>query len=283
MKTGIAVNIARTFDGFENRISRVKELGYDCVDFQSFCDTDSLFFDGDMKELEKNCNRVRKIFEQYGIIPSQTHGPWRWPPRDSTKEEREERFEKMTRSLFGTKMIGCSHMVIHPIMPFGDNQNPHPDEFMKMNEEFFSALIRKAEEADVIIDFENMPMPALTLATPSQILEFVRKMNSPNMRVCLDTGHAAIFGLDLGECVKTSGKEFLASLHVHDNNGHSDQHLLPYEGVCNWENFTKGLIDIGFEGTVSLETDIRRNGLSADEIDSAEQKLAGICKKLAGR
>ena len=42
--------------------------------------------------------------------------------------------------------------------------------------------------------------------------------------------------------------------HVHDNDGSRDQHLAPYMGVLNWDNFVAGLAAIGFDKTLSFET-----------------------------
>jgi sugar phosphate isomerase/epimerase len=53
----------------------------------------------------------------------------------------------------------------------------------------------------------------------------------------------------------------LTILHIHDNNGHEDQHVLPYsclsnadEHVCDWQGFVEGLKEIGYSGTLAFET-----------------------------
>ena len=280
MRTGI--QWCPEFDVEKNlpELYDIKKLGYDCVDFQSFCHTENAFFQ-EPKEVKRLLKLVFDTANDAGITVSQTHGPWRWPPQDATKEDRDERFEKMVRSLYGTAELGCKDMVIHPIMPFGDYQNPHPDEFMEMNLEFFGRLTEEAVKAGVVIDFENMPMPALTLATPYQILDFVKKINSANFRVCLDTGHCAVTKTDPAEAVRAIGKEYLRVLHVHDNDGVSDFHWLPETGVINWTDFSKALHDIGFEGVFSLETNVNPKGLKPEEFYKKKIELAATAKRLA--
>ena len=280
MKTGISWNPEYDTEAHLPELYEIKELGYDCVDFQCFCHTEDDFF-GEQKEVDRLIKLVRGAAKEAGIIISQTHGPWRWPPQDATKEDRAERFEKMTRSLYGTAALGCTDMVIHPIMPFGDYQDPHPDEFMEMNLEFFGKLTEEAVKAGVIIDFENMPMPALSLATPYQILDFVKRINSPNFRVCLDTGHCAATKNDPAEAVRAIGKEYLRVMHVHDNDGIGDLHWLPETGVINWAEFSKALSDIGFDGTFSLETDVNPSGLTPQEYREARKNLALTANRLA--
>lgn len=282
MKTGIEWCPEKSVDNAEAELKEIKALGYDCVDFQSFCHTENIFFDGTVRDMEKLLKRVKIAAENAGIEISQTHGPWRWPPQDATEEDRSERFEKMVRSLEGTAMVGCTDMVIHPVMPFGDNQNPDPERFMEINLEFFNRLTLKAREYGVTIDFENMPMPALTLASPRQILDFAKQINSPYFRVCLDTGHCTMLKVDPGQAVREIGKQYLRVLHVHDNNGVSDLHWLPETGVIDWKNFSAALHEIGFDGVFSLETNVKPNGLEPEELLRKRQELSRTARRLAG-
>ena len=282
MRTGIEWCPEDHVEEKVRELYEIRELGYDCIDFQSFCHTENVFF-GNQSDVSANLKLVRDACADAGLTVSQTHGPWRWPPRDSTKEERDERFEKMVRSLYGTAELGCRDMVIHPIMPFGDWQDPYPEAFMEMNLEFFGRLTEEAKKAGVVIDFENMPMPALSLATPSQILDFVKMIDSPYFRVCLDTGHCAVTKNDPADAVRMIGREYLRVLHVHDNDGKGDFHWLPGTGVINWEEFSKALFDIGFEGVFSLETNVKPDGLGAEELRSKKKALADLAGRLAGK
>ena len=280
MRTGIQWCPEADIEEKIKELPVIKSLGYDCIDFQSFCHTENVFF-GEPAEVSRLLKTVRKAAEDAGLSISQTHGPWRWPPQDATKEDRDERYEKMVRSLYGTAELGCTDMVIHPIMPFGDYQNPHPDEFMEMNLQFFTRLTEEAVKAGVVIDFENMPMPALTLATPAQILGFVKAIDSPNFRVCLDTGHCSVTKSDPAGAVRLIGKEYLRVLHVHDNDGRGDFHWLPETGVIDWAEFSKALNDIGYEGVFSLETDVKPAGLTEKEYLEKRKELARTAYRLA--
>ncbi len=70
---------------------------------------------------------------------------------------------------------------------------------------------------------------------------------------CLDTGHALIGGQGILRTMRVLGKRVCA-FHVHDNNGVSDQHLAPYLGVLDWNQFIKGVAEIGFDKTMCFET-----------------------------
>ena len=46
----------------------------------------------------------------------------------------------------------------------------------------------------------------------------------------------------------------LRVLHVHDNRGDGDLHLLPYFGEINWQDFADALKETGFDGVFSYES-----------------------------
>ena len=69
---------------------------------------------------------------------------------------------------------------------------------------------------------------------------------------------------------------------VHDNDGVNDLHWLPYTGVIDWEDFSSSLDEIGFEGTVSLETAVPKK-IPEDIRPLQELSLSRIAYRIAGR
>ncbi len=279
MKIGIESSAYFGITGAEDGIARLKKHGFQAVDYQLFVDTENELFAMSDAEFEQHLMRDGDLAAAMGIEISQSHGPWRYPPRDFNPEEREERFEKMARSLHGTRLLGCKYMVIHPIMPFGTGEQSDPQAFMDINREFFRQLCAVAKQEQVIICLENMPFPELPLSRPSEILAFVKEINSPWLRVCLDTGHCAVCSVSPADAVRELGAEYLRVMHVHDNSGARDNHWLPYYGVIDWPEFTKALHEIGFEGALSLECAVSRK-LPADIIEHHQLGLALIAKSL---
>lgn len=125
-------------------------------------------------------------------------------------------------------------------------------------------------------------MRALSNSRPEAILRAVKEINSPFFRVCLDTGHCAVFGDSPADAVRLIGKEYLSTLHVHDNDGCGDCHWLPGAGVIDWQDFSDALAEIGFEGSVSLETAVDGNIPEPDR-EAAEIALFNTVRKIARR
>ena len=144
-------------------------------------------------------------------------------------------------------------MVIHPFLPFGWGAEIDKDKIWDVNVELFGKLLPIAIDCGVTICAENQPFTAIEMSTVAGVKELVRAIDSPNLKVCFDTGHANVFHDDIAKDVRLLGDD-LACLHVHDNKGNWDQHLIPYQGNIDWDGFLSALTEIGYKGTFSLET-----------------------------
>ncbi len=281
MRIGIDPSPYIRYYGRERGIELVAAHGYNCLDAQHLCNTEQELFAVSEAEFEKRLREDRALAASFGLTYTQSHGPWRWPPQDFTVEERAERYDKMARSIRGTAYIGAKHFVIHCIMPFGCDSGEERDIQVDMNREFFGRLLRVAEEYDVIIDLENLPFPRLPISRTSEVLNFVKSMNTPRMRMCLDTGHCSFYGDSPADSVRLIGKEYLTTLHVHDNDGPHDRHWEPGKGMIDWADFAHALREIGYDGVVSLETGVPGDVTDPAERDARERALVAITRRIA--
>lgn len=239
--------------GFEEGVRRIKKQGYDGMDYSEFVDTRTELFQKDAIGFRKYLEYQKTVCQSEGIEIYQAHGPWRYPPRDATEEDRAERLEKMTQAVEGAAILGCKKLIIHPIMPFGIQDEGHAEETHGLNLEFMGKLAEAGKVNDVMICYENMPMPLLSMASVPSVLKLVREINSDYFKVCLDTGHSVITKNTPGDAVRMIGKDTLQALHIHDNNGKHDVHIHPYAGVIDWEDFCMALKEIAFDGVMSFE------------------------------
>ena len=286
MKIGIVTYAYVDPYGYEKGIEKLKNHGYECIDYSShslpnLVDTEHEIFSLSETEFERVLRREGEFYRNEGIQISQTHGPWRYPPRDGTKEERDERFEKMCKAIRGTAYLGCENIVVHPLMPFGSHSDAEPDVQWEINLEFMSRLAVVGEEHGITVCFENMPFRELPLSSVREILRMVKTVNNKYFKVCLDTGHCSAIGESPAEAVRLLGKEDLRVMHVHDNNGIKDYHWLPGTGVIDWDDFSASLAEIGFDGTLSLETGVIRFANEGEELDLRERELAEFARKIA--
>ena len=78
------------------------------------------------------------------------------------------------------------------------------------------------------------------------------RLHSDCLGFCYDSGHEfAVSGKFL---LLNKYGSMLKALHLHDNNGKEDQHLLPGEGHLDWIKVTSQIRDTGYKGSLSLES-----------------------------
>ena len=256
----------------------IHEAGFDCADLTALDDVKNAFYTGDLETAKKLAAREREIAAAEGVRIHQVHGPW--PTDDKTEENRLQKRIYMERAIRLTPHFGAKYLVIHPDMPFGWGEEPDPAFARETNLLLFRAILPIAEEEGVILCIENMPMTRHALSPALPMYEFVRELDHPNLCMCLDTGHANVFGHDCGDIVRTIAP-VLKVLHVHDNMGDKDSHLYPFEGTVNWDSFINALREVGFDGVMSIESTLKERDMTADGHFEEAKKAANLARKLA--
>lgn len=118
------------------------------------------------------------------------------------------------------------------------------------------ALARLAEYARggrMLICLENYGDRALGLQTAADLIGLVRAVNSAQVKICLDTGHANMAGVDPAAFIREAGP-LLKALHIADNLGQHDNHMLPCgAGTVPWPDVLKALCAVGYDGLFNFE------------------------------
>ena len=84
-------------------------------------------------------------------------------------------------------------------------------------------------------------------------MHLVDSIASPDLCVCMDTGHLNLTGGHWSDFADWAGDR-LKALHIADNMGKTDNHILPYGlGTIRWEGFADTLRSIGYEGLFNFE------------------------------
>ena len=108
----------------------------------------------------------------------------------------------------------------------------------------FDRMIEAAERAGVTLAFEN-------LKRADRLYDFMVRVKSDKVGVCFDAGHNNCFFTDSRVCRDFA--KLIRAVHLHDNNGLKDQHLIPFDGKADWGMIRGELIDSAYTGAWSLE------------------------------
>ena len=124
-------------------------------------------------------------------------------------------------------------------------------------------MLPAADRCGVAIALENLLADSV-YSDMELLIEHVDHVGDARVGVCLDTGHANVLGYGLPDAVRKIGRRLLM-LHVHDNDGGSDQHAAPFAGCIEWPGFAAALDEVGYGGTLNLEVVDRANGPPASD------------------
>lgn len=162
-----------------------------------------------------------------------------------------------TRAVEACGMLGIRNMVMHSGFLPGYTYPDDMPVYCEAIAPFFRALIPVMEKHQVHILFENttekhcrggnfFPIYARDLNA------MVEYFHHPLFGAAWDVGHANMDDIDHAAQFCELGKN-LRAIHVHDNYGEKDLHLLPLMGSTDYDNIMQGLLQTGFDGYFTLE------------------------------
>jgi sugar phosphate isomerase/epimerase len=144
--------------------------------------------------------------------------------------------------------VGGTHLVVHP----GGLSDPEQVAARRdALAQGLSALADHAVGLNTMICVENMPSGVFPGSQMVELAQLVAELNRAQIRLCLDTGHANIVASAATETIEAG--RWLATTHVHDNNGRSDTHDPPGIGTVVWDEWLEALDQINYRGPVMLE------------------------------
>lgn len=205
---------------------------------------------------------VRKMAERYGICIECIHLPYgpgwdiseTFEPLRKAAVEGHKEIMKVCREVCPPNYF-VLHPSTEPILPekrathFGNAQ------------ESLSAL----ESGQLLV--ENLPRFCLA-NTADELLELIRPF--PQLRICCDVNHL------LQETPQSALGKFgklVKHLHISDNDGVNERHLLPGDGVIAWGEVIDTLEQIGYSGVFNYEV---RKYSAAEIIENKNRLFAGV-------
>lgn len=103
-------------------------------------------------------------------------------------------------------------------------------------------IVNYAKELGVKIAFENTKIKGY--------LEYIVD-HIPGVGICLDVGHMHAHFHDEFPFEKFVDKIY--AVHLHDNQGDKDAHLLPYDGTLDWDWLFRKLHECHYDGPITME------------------------------
>lgn len=238
-----------SFSGVE-MVEHFHKVGFEGIDYDLEAVTDTMDRDNWKAELSEVVERAQKygIQMDYGHLPFHHKG-------DTRANSILEMDGIMRWAIEAAGFAGIKNAVIHPLGKSISREEYDPEKEFQKNVDYFTPLAELATKCGVVFAFENMRSPDEAKGKHrfgSTAEEIARLADYFGMRNCWDFGHANTSKVPQGDSLRYLGRR-LAVLHVNDNHGGEDEHLLPFFGTTNWVEAMQGLKDSGFDGCFNYE------------------------------
>lgn len=171
---------------------------------------------------EENITKYKKTLESFSNILS-LHGPFLdLKPVSPDKIIREVSFNRYLTALTIGKELDVDYIIFHSQINPWLNEPRIKEINNNLNKEFWRDILKKIDGFNGTILIEN-----IFENDPILLKELIDTINLPNIKICLDIGHAKLrTNKDLENWVKIL-KDHIEYIHLHWNNGLYDQHSRP--------------------------------------------------------
>ena len=227
-------------DGYpaEQAVERLASLGFEGIDmgFDYWTFEGSPFLsDGYLTWAEG----LRAKADAVGVPYTHAHAPGE-----------ADKYDLAVRSIRAAAVLGARYLVVHPVFQNADGSYIKTSaRFLAVNAAAIKKLLPVAAECGVTLLSENILWE--DSSDPRMIAKLVKLVDSPLFGWCFDVGHAHCCGYEpdiLLQCAVAP-----LSIHIQDNDGTNDGHLIPGDGNVDWSLFLDTLKAVGYLGDCVLE------------------------------
>ena len=273
--------------GFEKALDIIADAGFEGADISLFgmCNPEDIF---NTDRYLARAEEIRDYAKKIGLLLTQSHAPFDF--HIEKPGEYEDRILPLTaRAIEIAGAMGIKNIVVHPL--HGLPYYGYEEDWFEKNMRYYRALIPVARACGVRVCVENMWEADArrgcfidsSCSRPAEFVRYIDALNDEHIGACLDIGHCAVVGENPEIYIRALGKERLAALHTHDNNFKGDYHTIPGNGKINFEEVMKALAEIGYEGDLTLESDVFLRGYPMEFKPQVSKFMASVAHYLAGR
>ena len=223
---GMNVNICNTNDEY---VARMKELGF------SAAHTASLTAPAEQA-------RIADLFARHGLFYEFLHSPFShmndiWLDCEGGEVMLAELMESVDR---------CAECGI-PVDVIHLSSGIKAPSVSDLGRRRYHTLVEHAARRNVKLAFENLRK----LYNVAWAMEEFR--DCPHVGFCWDSGHEVCYTPTI-EFMTLYGDRLLCT-HIHDNRGIpcQDDHMIPFDGVANFERLAHHIRTSGYEGPITME------------------------------
>ena len=264
-KVSVSLRLLQKRHGDFYALEVAKKIGADGLDFsfskEDYRKPDSIYAKSH-SEFIAHYSALRTKAQELGIAISQAHG--RYEICFDDPEHTEDAMKNARLDCMAAHYMGCPYVVFHGVNKPFDGTEAAAEKFRMENDTLFGRILGFAREFGIKVAMETDGPDAFFGSLKEYEASFKRISRQAEdqsfLIACVDTGHTnKSVGYDgnpsVGDTIRRLGKK-VACLHMHDNNGISDQHRAPFSGSIDWADVFDALDEIGYTGWYNLEPNL---------------------------
>lgn len=201
---------------------------------------------------------LQRLLRTTAIKPHSCHAPF--TNLDLSDPRRcKQAVHALLKTIVFCHQLTCSALTLHISASPGVKTKAALKQAKECAIDSLVTIISFARERRVEILLENLVPRAQHLRLGAKIedlIDIVEALNGLGVGICIDTGHSVLNNHDPSDDIRKAGG-WLRSLHINDNNGLEDLHMVPGRGVIRWDQVYHALHDIRYEGVFMLEIEGR--------------------------
>ena len=201
------------------------------------------------QQLKQNGQRVHSLHSP--ILHPFTH-----PQSDGSF--RRYRLDLHRKTLDYCEAVGAEIMVVHP---YDAQYYPYLEKQAPIIRDGIGELIEYAKKRGIKIAVENLPEKVVQGRYNTSLIHQKDIFAGLDVHYCLDIGHVPILAESTCEEEIDAVADRLVTFHIHNNNGKTDEHNLPAEGVLNWPAIHDYVRAKGYQGEFVLELRGEKNAI----------------------
>ena len=245
--------VSMTTDYAEDRgwarpyLRRIADAGFTHVHWcQHWC-TDFAYFDCEIEQ-------IARWMKEYGLGLTDLHG--------SSGEEKcwtsLREYERLAGVELVGNRIGMTAKLGGDVVIMHTGVEPDAE---AARETFWSHLFKSLDALEPVAREHGVRI-AIENGDFDLIEKLLAKYSPDYLGLCYDSGHGNLLpdGLDRLDGLK----DRLISIHLHDNDGASDQHKLLFSGTTDWPRLARIIAESSYAKWVSLETTMHNSAITEE-------------------
>lgn len=259
---------------FESVLRSLRDAGYNSADLsvehlEKIVQSDSP---------HKHAVHWRDFAREIGLPLLQTHLYLDSDLSMPSGNERDQQIELLKRELEITVEMGIPAAVIHVSKGDGKDWGHTPEAKTELIVKALNELTAFLKGTSTRLALENLFCSERRATDLLHLIELAD--NSVQLGICMDTGHLHCTGGNQTEFLDEAA-EHLIALHIADNTGVADYHMLPLgRGTIDWHTFMRKLKTIPYPGIFNFEASGENSPIYPEILDAKLKYSAKVAETL---